>query len=57
MVFSFGISSFVLETFAFWHCSHEESYDIINGSTNAVQHSMNNIFRNYQQCATQKRYS
>ena len=42
-VFRFGISFFVIEIFTFLYYANEESYDVIDGSTKTVQHSINNI--------------
>ena len=37
---------FVLEIFTFLYYENEESVDVIGGSTETVQHSIKNIFRN-----------
>ena len=47
MAFSFlEYLFFVLEIFTFLYYENEESVDVIGGSTETVQHSIKNIFRN-----------
>ena len=45
-VFLFGISFLVLEIFTFFYYAHEESDDVIDGSTKTAQHSIENNSKN-----------
>jgi len=42
----------VLEIFTFFYYAHEESDDVIDGSTKTAQHSIENNSKNIKQCSS-----